>query len=1208
MKIGQLILLLVLWTSMSVAQDMEQIDFDIQIINESNGLPTKGIHQILLDQKGFLWIAAQEGLYKFDGNEYQSFFYNPDTKLALKKGSFNQIFEDSKQRIWLTGFEGGICYINEARDESKSFGHSIKDFSSIASIHTGSVFEDREHNIWVCSNNYVLHRFNEETETFTRYEVSIPKELLNYENEFSFFGEIMEDHNDPNLLWIGSRFGVVKFNKQTEEIKLFPLKQELVLWHRFGYRKNALFQKDNLIFYGGNVDQGILVFNKQTLKYEKQIQLNPKNKNKNKIENSILHFEALNNEELIVVTKGSTIFKFNLENFTFSPYQDALGINDFSNYNTFIHQNGNTWISNWGEIRLISKGKYPFQKIHFSNYFPNLNKQNSVISFLEHSQKNILYMGTLEGDGIWKYDIDKDSMTLSRINSAQEKEAKDFDMNDMIYDLEGNLWIAGGYNIEKYHEESTDVETIEIEPSFGTLVKNPICYRLAADEKYLWIGLFENGIVRMNLKTKQLEPFDYKRSNYFLLKNQRVGSMKIDQAGKLWIGTDTGLYTYEEKDSIARPHIFEEVDRTQLKINDLEINRNLLFIGTFGQGLWQLNIKSNTLSKYKNELNPECNLIYKIDIGQQPLIWVASQFGLSYFDIKEKSFKDFSKKNSIEFTWIESELLARANGDVYYGNSWNFWKLSKDAIDQYARQPQAYIKSLVNGGDENAWSGTPKKVSLTPKQRDFSIQLGALNYNRNATNIFSYRLLGYNEEWTTTNENSLIKYSNLKHGNYQFEYSVKDQYVNGEVKPEVVDIIILPRFSETLLFKVLLFLATCFGAYLVFRILNKRNQQKNQLKLANQFYNQQELFSLNKNDLVKEIGSGLVANFDLDHCTIILLQEEGVINYSFDQWGIKESSILEMELEEFKELTKNQFRNNSKGQMLEKLKERSILSNEHKSIIYTYILEGEEFKGMLFCEHKDANYFNQEFQSLLEKLSLRLSAQIDKISAKEEIQKKDDALVKLKIEQAQSELKALRAQMNPHFLFNTLNSINWYIIKNKPLEASKYLTKFSHLMRQILDNSKSNLISLQKELDTLKLYIDLEGIRFEGQFEYEYTVDPGLDLDQLKVPPLIFQPFVENAIWHGLLHKKGNGLIKIHIHKLEAMMLCVVQDNGVGRKAAAAISNSKGKNRTSSGLQITTKRIRALSGTNKTVEIIDLENEVGEALGTRVEFYLPYTK
>jgi len=210
---------------------------------------------------------------------------------------------------------------------------------------------------------------------------------------------------------------------------------------------------------------------------------------------------------------------------------------------------------------------------------------------------------------------------------------------------------------------------------------------------------------------------------------------------------------------------------------------------------------------------------------------------------------------------------------------------------------------------------------------------------------------------------------------------------------------------------------------------------------------------------------------------------------------------------------------------------------------------------------------------------------------------------------AQAESKALRAQMNPHFIFNSLNSINSFVMDQKHEIASDYLIKFSKLIRLILDNSRSETISIEKELETLKLYVILESARFDNKFKCVYHVAEDVDTNSIKIPPMLLQPFVENAIWHGLMQKEGNGTITIEIKmKNEELLNVSISDDGIGREKAAELK-SKSATHKSHGLKVTSQRIEMMNKLNSTgaqVHIIDLKDEQGNAMGTKVELIIPF--
>jgi tetratricopeptide (TPR) repeat protein len=204
------------------------------------------------------------------------------------------------------------------------------------------------------------------------------------------------------------------------------------------------------------------------------------------------------------------------------------------------------------------------------------------------------------------------------------------------------------------------------------------------------------------------------------------------------------------------------------------------------------------------------------------------------------------------------------------------------------------------------------------------------------------------------------------------------------------------------------------------------------------------------------------------------------------------------------------------------------------------------------------------------------------------------------------EMQVLRVQMNPHFIFNSLNSINRFILRNNKTDASEYLTKFSRLVRMILQNSQSSLITLENELDSLRLYLELEALRFDHRFDYNIVINKGVDITMLKVPPLVMQPYVENAIWHGLMPKEGKGHVEINISSDSGYLFICIADDGVGR--AMATTRSQAATHRPLGLQITSQRIDMMHHTGDTssaVSINDLVDAAGQPAGTEVTLKLP---
>ncbi|MCQ2308580.1 MAG: histidine kinase [Bacteroidales bacterium] len=204
--------------------------------------------------------------------------------------------------------------------------------------------------------------------------------------------------------------------------------------------------------------------------------------------------------------------------------------------------------------------------------------------------------------------------------------------------------------------------------------------------------------------------------------------------------------------------------------------------------------------------------------------------------------------------------------------------------------------------------------------------------------------------------------------------------------------------------------------------------------------------------------------------------------------------------------------------------------------------------------------------------------------------------------------QALQLQMNPHFLYNTLNSIQSFILTNDTIKASMYLSSFAKLMRKVLNNASREKILLSEELESIRLYLDLEKLRLNERFDYKVIVDDNIQLNKVEIASMLLQPFAENAVIHGLAYKAADGMLKIEVRKVSAgSILFVIEDNGIGRVKAAQIRKELGKTEKSHATSITRQRLEILNEVSKgeySVKINDLYDADGNACGTKVEIIM----
>ncbi len=199
-------------------------------------------------------------------------------------------------------------------------------------------------------------------------------------------------------------------------------------------------------------------------------------------------------------------------------------------------------------------------------------------------------------------------------------------------------------------------------------------------------------------------------------------------------------------------------------------------------------------------------------------------------------------------------------------------------------------------------------------------------------------------------------------------------------------------------------------------------------------------------------------------------------------------------------------------------------------------------------------------------------------------------------------LKSLRSQMNPHFIFNALNSVNSFIATNDERTANKYLSDFSRLMRSVLENSDEDFIPLKKEIELLELYTKLEHFRFQDKFDYSIHVDETINIEEFQIPPMLLQPYIENAVWHGLRYKTEQGHLKIAVHqKTKEEITISITDNGIGRKRSKALKTANQKKQNSKGMDNIKKRVAILNEMYKDKVDVTIEDyQDVEDVGTKV--------
>lgn len=371
---------------------------------------------------------------------------------------------------------------------------------------------------------------------------------------------------------------------------------------------------------------------------------------------------------------------------------------------------------------------------------------------------------------------------------------------------------------------------------------------------------------------------------------------------------------------------------------------------------------------------------------------------------------------------------------------------------------------------------------------------------------------------------------------------------------------------------------------------------------------------VNVDEMLWDVAKNCISRLNFEDCVIYLLDKQKNVLVQKAAWGPKNP-------EEYKIFNRIEIPIGSgivgnvgltgKAEIISDTSadSRYIVDDELRlSEITVPVISHGKVIAVIDSEHPQKNFYTNRHLEILTTIAAFCADKIEKIDTEQRARQKERELMKLNQELATSRLTALRSQMNPHFIFNALNSIQQYILMGNVDQANSYLSKFSRLQREILLHSEYNFISLEKEMEMLNLYLQLEQLRLGNNLQYKIEISSDIDPSEIKLPPMVLQPFAENAIWHGLATKTGNRQLEIYFSlQGNNLLSCSVKDNGIGREAASKLGNHNGKSHTSKGLGLVNKRLELLRQQyNQPFEVTvhDVEELDGTVAGTEVKLLL----
>jgi ligand-binding sensor domain-containing protein len=866
------------------------------------------------------------------------------------------------------------------------------------------------------------------------------------------------------------------------------------------------------------------------------------------------------------------------------------------------------------------------------------------------SPSNELYVATRSALLHWRSDKqDFDILTLKTVLNKTENEMT---IRAFDFDKEGNFWIGGfdnGLFVAKKASNGT-FSHISYQNNISQpngLTSNSITEVHRARNGDMWIGT-RDGLSIFSKKTQSFKGYQHRDNDPLSISRDYVIVVFEDKQGLFWVGLSGGGFCkvddaknrfqwWRRLPTEATPR----VDNMVYAIH--QTSNGTHYFGTQNDGL--VRFQDGKYTVFKNKPDNSRSLIHNsvngISESDDGRLWLATLGGLACFDPKTELFESFTKSKedstvrlfSVHVFNKENMLLASGQKGIFkFDISQKKWL----AFNPNNAQNNASKGTLISTNsftgrsfyeEENGdlWIGSEGKglVFYDKKKEIFS------QFDMPAATVRSVLKIKKSDKnlWVGT-DNGLVCFD-TEGGKILKIYNIQNGLPNNVVYG------ILPEDENNLWISTNLGLAKLDiekEKFAVFDVMD--GLQSNEFNTNAAFRsNDGELFFGGLNGVSSFFPKKILPNtynppIKITHFKVfdkeIAFNEDSVLILTHEQ------NFFTLELTA---LNYSMSHKNIYAYQLEGINPDWIFSKTNRLASYTHLPSGEYvFKARV--ANNDGVWSDKElrmlikieppfwatwwFMCLVAALLFGLIRwaylyRIDQVKLQANL-KEQAAILKQKEAQfsqkiAEMEMSALRSQMNPHFIFNVLNSINNFMLDNDTEEASHYLTKFARLIRLILENSKNEKVPLSNEINALEIYIQLEALRFKEKIRYDIFVDPDIDQRFVKIPPMLIQPYVENAIWHGLMHRLEGGNIWIRIlQENERSLIVEVEDDGIGRVAAAAIKSKSAIQKKSFGMEITSKRLMVINEMFKTetkISINDVVNTEGVVCGTKVILEIP---
>ncbi len=1171
-------------------------DYIFRHINQSDGLLNTEVRSIVQDAKGYIWILTYNGLQRYDGSRFVNYTYdlnNPDGIIDTRSAD---LYADKKNNYLWIMYNSNVQQFDLQKNHFIIHGDKmLKNKNFIFDSYT-----DSHGSPWLLGDFGIFYYYKDEKKMYPQV-LAAPSLTPNKSSPF------ITDLKNEKTWMVSYGQGLLLFDKKTKRIYTHeynpihhPLLEVMDARNYTGIMKdsehNIWISTGSPYFYKYNTSSKKLsVYSLTDINKSKTPNLN-----QDAVVNVKCFFED-NHHTIWAGTENAGLLRYNQEEDSFirssNDPNNKQGLHyNFVISNIFQDEEENIWLSTDDGINIFNPYRQYFQSIHHEEGNPSSIAKNEIDNFIQAGNGDIL-AGTW-GGGFTVYDsLLNFKKNIYFSNPYEYNMIWSFIQND-----DGTIWVGCQHGfIHIYNTANGTIHTIR------PLETNNFTIRCMAKDKAgnIWMGLHNGKVAKWDKSQNKFYAYNDSVKGLAQTYNA-VLSIFFDSKQRCWVSTETGFKQLDtEKRIYSAVYLPDKNNVHSISASTSggieQMNDTTLVIGTMYGGLNFFNISTKNFTHLSTNEGLPSSTIYSLKKDSKNNLWLTTDYRLyKYGPVNKKFIRYIIEPNIINSSFKATGFYPLRDGRWLTATATEMICFQAESAGLQNRGTTKVEITGFNIFDStvfiDSFLAAGKPVQLNHKQNFLTIEFSVLSFSNLQQTGYYYRLSSVDKDWIYAGTKKFASYTNLQPGEYIF--SVKADNGNETTQTTSFTIIIAPPFWKTWWFISLIAVCIILLTYqfIKWRIKSIKAVEAEKLKVqqlnAEQYKNKLELerivnyFSsslIDKttvDDVLWDVAKNLIGRLGFVDCMIYLWNSDKTKMIQRAGYGPK-GSLEEIE---------NRYFDAVAGQgvvgYVMQTKEPVLITDTSKdpryrvdemerlSEITVPIIYNDELIGVIDSEHHEKNFFTSQHTQVLSTIATLMATKIKSIESEQSLQQAKIEMLGINEKLSEAKLEALRSQMNPHFIFNCLSAIDNLMQTNQPDKATMYLSRFAKLIRSVLEGSKNNLVAFYKDFETLQLFLQLEQFRSNNKFSYEIKADEELLQGDYKVPPLIVQPFAENAIHHGLLNKQqGERKLIIEATLNDTFIKYTIKDNGVGRAKAMEIKNRNKPEHISYGIEITKERI-----------------------------------